>query len=135
MDVEANPAVTAAALWSGLNIFLLLVLSLLVVRQRVKHKVLVGDGGVPEMLQALRAFGNASEYVPAAIAGLAVLALAGAAPLAVHLPGALLLLGRLAHALGFSGSAGTSIGRTIGMILTWTAYIFIGVALLFYGIA
>lgn len=134
MDVEANPAATAAALWAGLNLLLLLVLSLLVVRQRVKHKVQVGDGGVPELLQAMRAFGNATEYVPAALAGLAVLAVAGAAPLAVHLPGALLLAGRIAHAIGFSGSAGTSIGRAVGMVLTWLAYILLGVALLFYGV-
>ena len=56
----------AAALWVGLHLILLLVLSLLVVRQRRRHKVALGDGGVPELAQAIRAFGNATEYVPAA---------------------------------------------------------------------
>ena len=134
MEVDANPSAHAAALWAGLNLFLMLVLSMMVVGQRRKHKVLVGDGGVPEMLQALRAFGNAAEYVPAAIAGLAVLAVADASPLAIHLAGALLLIGRVAHAVGFSGTAGISVGRTIGTLATWLAYIFLGVALLFYGI-
>lgn len=135
MDLELNPAAHAAALWSGLNLFVLLVLSLLVVRQRGKHKVLIGDGGVPELLQAVRAFGNASEYVPAAIAGLVALALAGAPPLAVHVAGALLFAGRVAHAAGLSGTAGASIGRSGGMLATWLAYVFLGVALLFYGIS
>jgi uncharacterized protein len=135
MELDANPAANAVALWAGLNLFVLLVLSLLVVRQRIKHKVLVGDGGVPELLQAMRAFGNATEYIPTALAGLVALALAGAPPLVVHVPGALLVIGRIAHALGFSGSAGTSIGRTVGMLATWIAYVFAGVALLFYGIA
>lgn len=134
MEADANPAGHAVALWAGLNLFLLLVLSILVVGKRRKHKVLVGDGGVPELLQAVRAFGNAAEYIPAAVAGLAVLAVVDASPLAIHLTGGLLLIGRIAHAVGFSGTAGISIGRSIGMVTTWLAYIFLGVALLFYGI-
>ncbi|HWT50636.1 MAG TPA: MAPEG family protein, partial [Caulobacter sp.] len=72
----------AAALWAGLHLFLLLTLSLLVVRLRQKHKVALGDEGIPELARAIRAFGNASEYVPTGIAALAVLAVAGASPLA-----------------------------------------------------
>jgi len=132
--MEPNPAGQAAALWCGLNLILMLVLSLLVVAQRRKHRVAVGDGGVPEMLQALRAFGNAAEYIPAALAGLVALAVAGAPPAVIHAAGAALLLGRVAHAVGFSASAGVSIGRTIGMILTWLAYVFLAVTLLVYSI-
>jgi uncharacterized protein len=135
MDLDAvNPVAHAAALWTGLNILTLLVLSLLVVRQRGKHKVLTGDGGVPELLQAMRAFGNASEYVPAALAGLVALAVVQASPLAVHIPGALLFMGRVTHAIGLSATAGTSLARGIGMIATWLAYVFLAFALFFYGI-
>jgi len=133
--MDTIPAAQAAALWAALNLLVLLVLSVLVVRQRRKHKVAAGDGGVPELLQALRAFGNAAEYIPAAIAGLVALALAGAPPVAVHLGGALLLIGRLAHAVGLSGSAAPSLGRTVGMIATWLAYVFLAVALLVFSIA
>jgi len=70
----------AAALWAGLNIILLLVLSVLVTRQRRKYGVVFGDGGAPELTQAIRAFGNASEYIPAALVGLGILAFAGAPP-------------------------------------------------------
>ena len=125
----------AAALWVGLHLILLLVLSLLVVRQRQRHKVALGDGGVPELAQAIRAFGNATEYVPAAMGGIAVLALVEAPPLAIHLIGFFLFAGRLLHGFGLSRSGGTSFARAIGITLTWLAYVFASVALLFYAIA
>ena len=124
----------AAALWVGLHLILLLVLSLLVVRQRQRHKVALGDGGVPELAQAIRAFGNATEYVPAAMVGIAVLALVEAPPLAIHLTGFFLFAGRLLHGFGLSRSGGTSFARAIGITLTWLAYVFASVALLFYAI-
>jgi uncharacterized membrane protein YecN with MAPEG domain len=124
----------AAALWSGLLIILLLVLSVMVVRQRRKHRIAVGDGGAPELLQAIRAFGNATEYIPVGVGALAVLAVVGASPLAVHLTGVMLFAGRLVHAVGLSRTTSTSLGRTIGMSLTWLAYVFAAVALIFYGI-
>ncbi|WP_309646660.1 MAPEG family protein [Phenylobacterium sp.] len=121
----------AAALWTGLHLILLLVLSLLVVRQRQRHKIALGDEGVPELAQAIRAFGNATEYIPPALIGIAVLALVDASPLAVHLTGFVLFVGRVLHAVGLSRSGGSSFARTIGMTMTWLAYVFASVALLF----
>ena len=125
----------AAALWAGLHVFLMLTLSLLVVRLRQKHKVAMGDEGIPELARAIRAFGNASEYVPTALIAIAVLAVVEAPPLAIHVAGFVLFSGRLIHAVGLSNSGGASIPRAIGMVATWLAYVFIGVALLFYAIA
>ncbi|HEY9235692.1 MULTISPECIES: MAPEG family protein [Phenylobacterium] len=125
----------AAALWVGLHLILLLILSLLVVRQRRKHKVALGDGGIPELERAIRAFGNATEYIPAALIGIAVLAVVEAPALAVHLTGFLLFAGRVLHGFGLSRSGGTSLARAIGVTLTWLAYVFASVALLFYAIA
>ena len=131
MDVAAGHA---AALWAGLHLLLMLVLSIQVVQQRRKHKVMIGDEGIPEMVQAVRALGNASEYVPPALAGLAILAVAQTSPLVIHIVGFILLAGRILHALGLSRSGGASFPRTIGMILTWVAYLFLIVALLFYAL-
>ena len=125
----------AAALWAGLHVFLMLTLSLLVVRLRQKHKVALGDEGIPELAQAIRAFGNASEYVPTALIAIAVLAVVDAPPLAIHVAGFVLFAGRVIHAVGLSNSGGASIPRALGIVATWLAYIFIGVALLFYAIA
>ncbi len=124
----------AASLWVGLHLLLLLVLSALVVRQRQKHKILLGDEGVPQVAQAVRAFGNATEYVPAGLIGLVVLDLAGAAALLVHIAGAILFAGRVTHAVGLSTSGGASIARSIGMTLTWLAYVFLIAATLFTAI-
>ncbi|MDP1630872.1 MAG: MAPEG family protein [Caulobacter sp.] len=115
----------AAALWVGLHILLMLVLSLLVVRLRSKHKVFLGDEGIPELAQAIRAFGNASEYVPPGLAGLIVLDLSGATPLLVHLGGFILFAGRVIHAFGLYNSVGTSIPRALGMTVTWCAYVYL----------
>ena len=124
----------AAALWAGLHLVLLLVLAVLVTRQRRRHKVGLGDGGVPELEQAIRAFGNAAEYVPAGLAGIGVLALAGAPPMVIHPLGLLLLAGRVLHAAGLSMSGGVSWPRTYGTIATWIAYVALAVALLFFAI-
>jgi uncharacterized membrane protein YecN with MAPEG domain len=130
LDVTA--AAHAAALWAGLNLLILLVLSLLVVRQRQRHKVVFGDGGgdAPDLARAIRAFGNAAEYIPTGVAGLGVLALAGGRAFEIYLIGFVLVLGRLAHAVGLSREAGASKLRSAGMVLTWVAYILTAVALL-----
>lgn len=63
----------AAALWSGLLIVWLLGLSVLVVMRRRRHRVLFGEGGEAEMTTAVRAFGNAAEYIPPGIGALILL--------------------------------------------------------------
>jgi uncharacterized membrane protein YecN with MAPEG domain len=134
MDVVVPPASHAAALWAGLILILMLILAVLVTRQRQRHNVLIGDDGVPELVRAVRAFGNATEYAPAGIGALAILAVSGANSLMVHGVGALLLFGRLAHAWGLSRSTGVSIGRLIGTIATWLAFLIAGALLLFYSV-
>lgn len=129
-----EPGGHASALWVGLHLLLLLVLSLLVVRQRQKHKVALGDGGVPELAQAIRAQGNASEYIPAALIALAVLDLAGAPSVLIHIGGLVMFVGRVLHAIGLSNSGGVSMLRNAGVVLTWLAYIFLAASSLFYAI-
>lgn len=132
--MDAMPSAHAAALWVGLHLILLLVLSVLVVRQRRAHGVVLGDDNIPELTQAVRAFGNATEYVPGGLIAIAVLAMAGATPLIVHAMGLTLFVGRVAHAVGLSRSGGSSVLRSAGVIATWLAYILGGVALIFYAI-
>ncbi|MCE3289819.1 MAG: hypothetical protein K0R83_1831 [Caulobacter sp.] len=124
----------AAALWVGLHLLLLLILALLVVRQRQKHKVALGDDGIPEMAQAIRAQGNAVEYIPPLLVGLVVLELTGAPALLVHIGGLVMFVGRVLHAIGLSNSGGVSMLRTAGVVLTWLAYIFVIASCLFFAI-
>jgi uncharacterized membrane protein YecN with MAPEG domain len=131
MPIEAAPA---AALWSGLMLILMLALSVLVVRRRREHQVSHGHGDEPKLAAAIRAHGNAAEYIPAAIAALAVLAIAGASPLIVNVVGGVLFLGRAIHAFGLSRTTGVTRARVVGTIFTWTAYVFAIVALLLHAI-
>lgn len=132
MDVTS--AARAAALWAGLHLILLLVLAVLVSRQRRKHGVAIGDGGVPGLMRATRAFGNATEYVPTAIAGLAILGMLSAPGLLVHGLGVTLFVGRVLHALGLSISTGATLPRALGTLATWIAYLTAATVLLFYAI-
>lgn len=119
-------AIQAASLYTGINILILFVLSFLVVRHRLKHQIVLGTGDNPALTRAIRAHGNATEYVPAALAGLIALAVLGVSPWIVHVGGALLTVGRVAHGYGLSTNDGASPGRQLGAVATWLAFLWIG---------
>lgn len=125
----------AAALWAGLHLLLLLALSVLVVRERRRHMVALGDGGAPELARAIRAHGNAVEYTTPALAGFAVMAAVGVPGFAIHICGTLLFAGRLLHAAGLFRSGGATPPRALGMVLTWLALLFAAATLLVYAAA
>jgi len=124
----------AAALWGGLLVLLLIILSGLVVRQRPRRRIGDGDGAAPELMAASRAFGNAAEYAPAALGGLALMALVGVTPWLVHVVGAVFLLGRLVHAFGLSRSVGATRARVAGMMLTYVPLLVLAVVLIAYAV-
>ena len=132
--LSAFTAVQAASLWSGLLILLLIGLSGVVVRRRRRHLIAFGDAGNEQMTTAARAFGNAAEYIPAGLIALVLLALLGAPVHLIHAVGATLLLGRIVHALGLLFQKGPSLGRVLGMALTWIALLVGAVALVAYSV-
>lgn len=121
--------IQTAAFWSGLLVLLLVILSVRVVLARRRHRVVLGDGGVPQVNLACRVFGNAAEYIPVGIAALAVLAMLGLPSLAIHVIGGGLFGGRLAHAFGLNDRRPTA-GRLLGMVLTYLALLGAGGMLL-----
>lgn len=127
-------ALHAAGLWSGLLILLMIVLSGLTVTRRRRHLVAFGDGGNAELNAAARAFGNASEYIPVGLIALVLLALTGAPEMMIHGVGATLLLGRIVHAIGLLFQKGPSLGRVVGMVLTYLALLVGAVSLIGYGV-
>ncbi len=125
-----------AALYAGINILLLLVLAVLVVSGRRKHKIALGDGGNEAFSRAVRVHANAAEYIPAALVGIVLLALFDPATPTwlLHAAGISLTLGRILHAWGLT--TGTlNAGRMFGMMLTWLAYALTGGGLLYAGFA
>lgn len=125
-----------AALYAGVNILLLLVLALVVVMGRRRHKIRLGDGGNEDFARAQRAHANAAEYIPAGLVGLLMLALLEpAAPLwLLHAAGATLTSGRLLHGVGLNAGM-LNLGRSLGVLLTWIAFALIGVGLIYSGLS
>lgn len=125
-----------AALYSGVNILILLVLAVLVMLGRRKHKIVLGDAGNEDFTRAVRAHANAAEYIPAAIAGLALLALFDpATPVwLLHAAGISLTAGRILHGAGLHAGK-LNFGRLFGMVLTWTSYLLIGGGLIWAGLS
>ncbi len=125
-----------AAIYAGVNILILLVLAVLVVAGRRKHKIRLGDAGNEEFLRAVRAHANAAEYIPAGIVGLLFVALMEpATPLwLLHAAGISLTLGRISHAIGLHTGV-LNAGRMLGMVLTWTSYLLLGGGLILAGLS
>lgn len=124
-----------SALYAGLLALLLLLLSVQVSRKRQSVKVGVGHGDDRILHLAIRAQGNFTEYVPLALVLIALWELNGQPPWMVHGLGASLLAGRILHAIGLSRSAGASVPRLIGTILTWLVLLIGGAGLVYVALA
>lgn len=125
-----------AALYAGVNILILLVLAVLVVMGRRKHKIRLGDGGNEDFSRAVRAHANAAEYIPAGLVGIVTLALFDPAtqPWLLHAAGLSLTAGRILHGFGLHTGV-LNAGRMLGMVLTWLSYLLIGGGLLYVGLS
>jgi len=123
-----------AALYAGVNIFILLALGVLVMLGRRKHKIVLGDAGNEAFTRAVRAHANAAEYIPAALVGITLLALFDPATPAwlLHAAGLSLTSGRVLHGFGLHTGA-LNAGRMLGMTLTWLSYVLIGGGLIYAG--
>lgn len=119
-------APAAIALYTGLNVLIILALVWQVIAHRRREKITLGDGGFPPLIRAIRAHANATEIAPIALIGLIAMALANAPIWAIHVGGLSLTLGRVLHAFGLSRDEGASFGRMAGMILSLTALFWIG---------
>jgi uncharacterized membrane protein YecN with MAPEG domain len=125
----------ATALFAGLNGLLALWLAVNVSLTRRRLGIGIGDGGNPEMLQAIRLHANNAEYLALALVLLAVDEILGAPELAIYVLGGALLLGRLLHAFGLGRSSGASPARGAGVALTWLVILFACLyALYLYGV-
>lgn len=111
-----NPPLIAA-LYAGLNGLILIWLIFQVVRRRRSGKIVLGDGGDPEMTKVMRGHANAAETMPMALLMLALADMIGAPAIALHAVGALFTAGRVLHALHFTGR-GPMTFRMYGMLAT-----------------
>jgi len=106
--------------YAGLLAVFYILLSLRISAMRRKLKVGIGHGEERELHRAIRVHGNFGEYVPLALFLLLLLELNHADTWVLHVMGSMLLFGRLFHAMGLSKSAGTSVPRFLGGVLTYS---------------
>jgi uncharacterized protein len=121
------------AWYASLLALLFVWLAVQVIGLRRAKKVRLGDGGDPQLQAAIRAHGNAAEYVPLSLVLLALLELDGAHWALVHAGGLAVLAGRLLHARGMLAEQLAS--RILGMQVTIYTLIGLAVANLGYAAA
>src|SRR6266550_1831536 len=114
------------ALYIVLNAAIMLALAANVIRMRYRTRTRFGDTGNPEMMRAIRAHGNNTEYVPIALILLLLAHSLGAGLPLIHSIGLHLTVGRVLHGLGFltrryETPTGHCYLRLAGMILTFFA--------------
>jgi len=122
------------ACYAGLLALLLVALSVNVIRLRWQYRQGLGDGGHPALVRAVRVQGNFIEYAPLGLILLWLLETAGFHAWVLHALGIALVLGRAAHGWGLNQSDGPSIGRAMGMVLTFSVLIFGGLLALYWAL-
>lgn len=105
-------------------------LALRIVRIRFSSRISIGDGGRDDLLARSRAHANFAEYVPFALILLALIEAAGGSTTGLGVAGGLLLVARVAHAIGMDRPAPNA-WRAGGAMLTWALL----VALAAWGLA
>lgn len=108
-------------------------LSYRVVSIRRVVKIGIGTGGNESLSLAVRAHANFTEYVPLALILLFLLvANEGHAGIVGAVLAVLLVVARLLHAIGLSGSAGYSMGRFVGTVITWVTILLTSLLNIYY---
>jgi len=120
--------VPITALYASLLALLVILLALVAVKLRRSLRVGLGDGGNRDLQRAIRAHGNATEYIPLFLILLAAYELNHGSATALHLFGAVFFVSRVLHAWGLYSSGGTSPGRFAGTAGTLVALMALAVA-------
>lgn len=127
-------ALQAVALYTAINLLILVVLAYRVASRRRSAQVGIGHGDDDALHRAVRVHGNAAEWLPGALLGLLVLALMNAPVLLIHALGVFLVLGRGLHVYGLSNNSGASFGRVAGAAMTMLIYAVEAAALFWFAV-
>ena len=91
-----------------------LVLWFRVTQMRAALGISIGDAGNPTLHERIRCHGNFVEWVPMVLILMIIAESLGADAIYVHITGALLVLGRLAHPFGLKAEKATHVLRIVG---------------------
>jgi uncharacterized protein len=109
--------VPASALYGSILAVMTILLAMNVSRHRGRASKLFGHGDDDGLESAIRAHGNASEYVPLGVLMLVIAELMGANATSMHGLGGTLLLARIGSAHGIVTR--TPATRAAGALFTW----------------
>ena len=115
-----------SAIYASLSAFIIIWLSINVIKNRRRYKVSIGDGGNEQLKIAMAAQSNAIEYIPIVLLLLFALEYNEGNIFLVHLLGLSLIVGRIIHAKGVLSDRLKT--RVLGMQIT--IYIMIGLAII-----
>ena len=124
-----------ATIYASIGAFIIVWLSLHVIKIRTTKKIILGDGQDEELEIAIATQMNAVEYIPIALLLLFSLEYNNAHLILVHILGIALIAGRIIHAKGMLSSVLKT--RVLGMQITlWTiiALASINIVYLIYGL-
>jgi uncharacterized membrane protein YecN with MAPEG domain len=105
---------TITALYAALLGLLGAALTINVIVNRVRAKVDIADGGVAALAQAIRAHANFAEQAPIALIVIGLAEVLGTRPVIVQVFGVVLVLARLASAIGLNLTLKNSPPRQLG---------------------
>ena len=113
MPILTNTLITAGMLgvWYAF-------LAVTVILGRFKHRVSLGDGGVPELQARIRAPGNFAEYVPLILILMGLVELAGGDRRVLLWSGVALVVSRVIQAIGVWKRKAPNVFRFCGSCLT-----------------
>jgi uncharacterized membrane protein YecN with MAPEG domain len=107
-------SLSVTTLYAGLLGLIAVALASFAGRARVTHNVSLGDGGKPDLLEAMRRHANFVEFVPLFLVLLAIVELNGAPKWWLHVLGAVMVASRIIHPFGLSFDRMNTTARMIG---------------------
>ena len=118
---------TNLPIYTGLAAALLMLLYLallsIVLRQRIKHNIDLGDGGIDSLFRAIRVQGNFVENVPLFLIGLGICEIIAGSNMVVGGLAGVFVIARMTHAVGLSMSSGRTPSRFLGTLVTMLSYV------------
>ncbi|HMQ58476.1 MAG TPA: MAPEG family protein [Rhizobiaceae bacterium] len=130
MNGAITAAVAAAGLYAALNMLIIHWIASATGALRRKHKVSIGDGGVPHLIRIMRGMANAIENMPMFFVLLAIAALMGAPAIGIHLLGIVFTIGRALHAKHFIAEDAPGWQRGIGFGLSFLAQVVLALGII-----
>jgi uncharacterized membrane protein YecN with MAPEG domain len=116
-------SVTISTIYAAILGLLFVPFTFYVGSYRVKHKILLLDGGDKELARRIRAQGNFIETVPLAVILIVLMELNGASAAWLHALGSVLVVARVMHYLTIATNPANTVPRALGMVGTLGVYL------------